>query len=56
MRSTTKLVKSLQSNRQQLNNNAARLSQVYDEATISVDRSNTNQNNSSQTRAQLETR
>ena len=45
MKSTTNLVQSLKANQQIPNNNVARLSQVYDEATNSIARSNTNDNN-----------
>ena len=46
MKSTNDLVQSLQANQQNPNNNAARLSQVYDEATNSIAPPNTNNNNS----------
>ena len=48
MKFTNDLVQSLQANQQTPNNNVARLSQVYDETTNSVARSNTNNNNSTQ--------
>ena len=48
IRTTTKLVQSLQSNKQQSSNDLAILSQVYDEVTNSVAISNTSHNNSSQ--------
>ena len=46
MKSTNDLVQSLQANQQTPNNNAARFSQVYDEATNSIAHSNTNNKNS----------
>ena len=48
MKSTNDLVQSLQANQQTPNNIVARLSQIYDETTNSVARSNTNNNNSTQ--------
>ena len=48
MKFTKDLVQSLQANQQTPNNNVARLSQVYDETTNSVARSNINNNNSTQ--------
>ena len=48
MKSTTGLVQSLNINQQTPNHNAERLSQVYDKATNSIARSNTNDNNPTQ--------
>ena len=48
MYSTNELLHSLQANTQPSSNNVARLSQVYDEATNSVARSNISHNNSTQ--------
>ena len=48
MKSTTELVQSLNINQQTPHHNAERLSQVYDEATNSITRSNTNNNNPTQ--------
>ena len=48
MKSTTELVQSLNINQQTPHHNAERLSQVYDEATNSITRSNTNDNNPTQ--------
>ena len=48
MKSTNKLVQSLQANQQTPNNNVAQLSQVYDKTTNSVARWYTNNNNSTQ--------
>ena len=45
IRSTAELVQIVNLNKQRLSDNVARLSQVYDEATNSVARSNTNHNN-----------
>ena len=54
MKSTDELVHSLQTNTQPPNNNVARLTQVYDEVTILVTKSNTSHNDSTQ--ALLDTR
>ena len=56
MRTTTKLVQSLRSNKQHTSNNITILLQVYDEATNSVARSNTSHNNSPQAQSHSENR
>ena len=56
IRSTAELVQIVNLNKQRLSDNVARLSQVYDEATNSVARSNTSHNNSSQAQTHSENR